>query len=235
MDHLHLGSVDSTNAYLKRNYEGLDNFFIVSADSQTQGKGRDSRVWDSEEKKNLLFSLLIKDSLYFDQYKAISLISAYSIVESLKEYRINDLAIKWPNDVYVQDEKICGILLEAISKEKMECLIIGVGLNVNQKHFNQYQRSATSLTNILNKEIEIDKLKNLVFEKIISNIKKLNNHNFYQEIQEYDYLKNKEAYAEIHNEKKLVKIIGINPDYSLKVKIDDSEINLQSGEISFHL
>lgn len=235
MNNLHLESVDSTNAYLKRNYESLDNFFIVSADSQTQGKGRDSRVWDSEEKKNLLFSLLIKDSLYFDQYKAISLISAYSIVESLKEYGINDLAIKWPNDVYVKDEKICGILLEAISKEKMECLIIGVGLNVNQKQFNQYQRSATSLTNILNKEIEIDKLKNLVFEKIISNIKKLNNHNFYQEIQEYDYLMNKEAYAEIHNEKKFVKIIGINPDYSLKVKIDNSEINLQSGEISFHL
>lgn len=233
MNKIHLSSVDSTNAYLKRNYKNLDNLTFVSSDKQTNGKGRNDRVWKSENGKNLLFSLLILSDELINKYKAISLITAVSISQVLEELGINDVSIKWPNDVYVKDRKICGILLEAITTNKMECLIVGVGLNVNQINFNEeYLINPTSIADILNKEIDLEELKDKVYQKILFN---LNNDDFYDYIHEHDYLKGKQAYALIDNEKELVDIVGINSNYSLKIKRNNSEIYIESGEISFHI
>ena len=236
MNTLHFESIDSTNTYLKNNYQYLDDLTFVSAGNQTQGKGRNNRTWYSEN-NNLLFSLLIKNDLYFDKTNDISIIAAYSILEVLRECNIEDVGIKWPNDVYVGDKKICGILLEAISKSNIECLIIGVGINVNQCVFDkEYIHEPTSMKLILNNDVDISKLKEKVYLKLIDNLDKLNNHyDFYQNICKYDYLKNKEVYALINNEKQLVKVKGINKDYTLCVNYNDSEINLNSGEISFHI
>lgn len=228
-------SIDSTNSYLKHNYQDLDNFTIIRAKKQTNGKGRENRTWYSDD-NNLLFSLLIKDKKYFDYYKPISIISAYSIVCVLSEYGINDLSIKWPNDVYIGDEKVCGILLESISKQELECLIIGVGINVNQSEFNEdYLTKPTSIKNVLNKDINPDELKNKVYDRLIENINRIDTYDFYNEISKYDYLKNKDVYAYIYNQKQLVKVLGINDDYSLKIRLNDEVLNIETGEISFHI
>ena len=134
MKELHFESVDSTNTYLKQNYNNLENFTFVSADNQTQGRGRNNRKWISSN-DSLLFSLLLKDKKYFDYVNTISILSAYSIVQVLQDYGINNLSIKWPNDVYVNDSKISGILLESISSTNIECLIVGIGINVYQREF----------------------------------------------------------------------------------------------------
>ena len=236
MNTLHFESIDSTNTYLKNNYQYLDDLTFVSAGNQTQGKGRNNRTWYSEN-NNLLFSLLIKNDLYFDKTNDISIIAAYSILEVLRECNIEDVGIKWPNDVYVGDKKICGILLEAISKSNIECLIIGVGINVNQLKFdNNYIHEATSMKKVLNKDVDLDALKEKIYLKFIDNLDKLiNGYDFYEDIIKYDYLQDKDAYALINNQKKLVKVKGINKDYTLCVIDDESEISLNSGEISFHI
>lgn len=237
MKTIHFESIDSTNTYLKQNYQSLDNMTFVSADYQTQGRGRLNRNWKSENGSNLLFSLLIKENELIEKFKSISVISAFSLIQVLEKYNINNLSIKWPNDVYINDSKVCGILLEAVTVEKIECLVIGIGLNVNQKAFEgEYVHSPTSIALELNKEIDIVKLKNEIFTQLEQNINSLKLKDvFYDSIVNYDYLKNKEVYAIIQNEKKLIKVIGINDDYSLKIKYDNKIEDIESGEISFHL
>lgn len=232
MKQIHFESIDSTNIYLKNNYKNLDNLTFISADEQTSGKGRSNRKWISEKGKNLMFSLLIKDEKLINNFKSLSISSAYTIIKVLEEYGLKDLSIKWPNDVYVKDKKICGILLESISIEKIEALIVGIGLNVNQKEFvGEYLIEPTSMYKELNKEIDLIKLENKIYKNLLENYNKNN----YREILEYDYLKGKQAKAYINNELKDISIIGINEDYSLKIKVDNIEKDIYAGEISFHL
>ena len=236
MINIHFEEIDSTNTYLKNNYQELDDLTFVSASKQTQGRGRNNRNWLSDN-KNLLFSILLKNKNYFNLTNSISIISAYTIVEVLKEYGINNLSIKWPNDVFVGDKKICGILLEAISSQNIECLIIGVGINVNQKEFiGEYIIEPTSMINELNKEIDIEILKDDIYKRFIDNLNKLlNGYDYYKDIVTYNYLKNKEVYALINGKTENVLVKDINRDYSLCVMIDNKEININSGEISFHI
>lgn len=234
MNKIHFESIDSTNTYLKNNYQNLEDMTFVSASLQTQGRGRNNRIWQADN-KNLLCSILLKDPKYFAYTNELSIISGYTVLQVLQEYGIDNLSIKWPNDVYADGKKICGILLEATSSESIECLIIGIGINVNQIEFAE-AFNATSMINELNKQINISELENKLYEKFIENLDKLMNHNdFYEEITKHDYLKGKQAYAIIDNQKTLVQIIGIDPDYSLKVIHNNELKNVNSGEISFNL
>lgn len=237
MNSIHFESIDSTNTYLKENYQTLDNFTFVSADVQTKGRGRNNRDWKSEKGDSLLFSLLIKEEALIDKYASLSIISAYSLLEVFKEYGLNNLSIKWPNDVYVSGKKILGILLEAVTIEKIECLIIGIGINVNQDKFiGEYNTTPTSLYLETHKTIDIDELKDKVYRQIEHNFNLVKQgHDFYDDIIKYDFLKDKDEYAIINNEKKKVKILGINKDYSLKIEVDNNIMNINSGEITFHV
>lgn len=237
MKKIHLSSVDSTNAYLKLNYKELDNYTFVSSDNQTNGRGRNNRQWKSENGKNLLFSLLILDKELIKHFKEISIISALTIVEILEEMDIKDVSIKWPNDVYVGTNKISGILLEAVTRDEVECLIVGVGINVNQKEFiGDYLTNPISILNIINREIDINGFKEVVYGRLIDNLESLlKGHDFYPYIYSHDYLKGKQAYASINNINELVQIHGINNDYSLKVSVNNKEKNIDFGEITFHI
>ena len=147
--YLHFDEIDSTNHYLMNSYQLLDNFTFVSTDYQSKGKGRNDRVWESIKGLNLMFSILIKDSKLINEFNALSLMSAVEVAQVLESYGIDNVSIKWPNDVLVNDKKICGILLEG---QLPEYVVIGIGLNVNQKEFpDNLRRPATSLVNELNK------------------------------------------------------------------------------------
>lgn len=234
---IHFDVIASTNTFLKDNYQNYQNFTFVSADEQTAGKGRENRRWSSEKGKNLLFSVLIKDKKLIEKYKTLSIICGYSVLEVLKEYGLNNISLKWPNDVYADDKKICGILLEAVSKQTVECLIVGIGINVNQKNFDkEYTVMPTSIRNQLNSCIDLEKFKTDIYSKLTHNFKLVaEDYDFYNQIKQYDYLKDKEVFALISNKKKLVKVLGINSDYSLGVIADNKKINLETGQISFSL
>ena len=234
MKTIHFETIDSTNTYLKENYEKLDNFTFVSADFQSAGRGRNNRNWKSEKGENLLFSLLIKDKTLIDKFSSLSVISAFSIIKALNlEY----LSIKWPNDIYYKDSKLCGILLEAVTRNEIECLIIGIGLNVNQREFvGEYKRTPTSLYQITNQTQDMRILKDKVFNQLYNDFMKVKEgYDFYNDIKEYDYLKDRKVYAEINNEVQQIKVVGIDFDYSLKVLKGNEAYNLSSGEVTFHL
>lgn len=237
MHHLHFETIDSTNTYLKDNYQSHEDMTFVSADHQTKGRGRSGRIWHDDEKKDLMFSLLLKDELLLDKFGSVSIVSAYTILEVLKEYSDKDITIKWPNDVYVDGKKICGILLEAVSDDRLKCLVVGIGVNLNSVEFNnEYLRTPTSLKLETGKDIDIEEFQSKVFDKLNDNLKKLKDgHDFYEEISKHDYLKNQEAYCLIKGNKEKIKIIGIDSDYSLKIIRNDEVTSISSGEISFHI
>ena len=230
--------IDSTNLYLKQNYQNEDNFTFVSALFQNKGKGRNVRKWQSTSGDNLLFSLLIKDKNILKNYQCLSMLTATAIFKVLKSLSIENVSIKWPNDVYVNDKKICGILLEGISYDnELKAIVIGVGLNVNENSFNKYELyDATSIRIELNKKNNINELKVKVYDCLINEINKLENNDYsYLDIaRKNNYLSNKEVYAQINNKKELVKVLDINEDNSLKILVNGKIENIFSGEITFH-
>ena len=172
-----------------------------------------------------------------EKFASLSVLSAYSVLKVLKSYVIEDLSIKWPNDVYVRDDKICGILLEAISREKMEALIRGIGINVNEEDFETgLLHEPTSMKKVLHEDIDIVSFKEKIYRRLNQTIEELKEGcDLYPEIEKYDYLKGKDVYCMIRNEKRKVTVIGIDADYSLKVLCDGKEISVSSDEITFHL
>ena len=232
---LDFDSIDSTSKYLKENYIALKDFTFVSSLYQTNGKGRMDRSWESNKGENLLFSLLIKKKTLLKLYSSISILSATVILSVLKEYNIDNVMIKWPNDVYIDDKKVCGILLESIStSENLECIVLGIGLNVNQKEF--IDSRATSMSLKLKKDINQKELKEKIYNRLMEELERLEEgkSNYLSTIRLNNYLKNKEVYAIIDNEKVLSKVIDINDDNSIKVESNNIIYNLLSDEITFH-
>lgn len=147
-DIIWLDSVDSTNDEAKRRISDLDNLSVLSTLSQTKGRGQGDHIWLSEPGSNLLFSIILKYSSSADAVQShllsvqahdqivISQITALSVVDLLAAHDI-EAKIKWPNDIYVGDKKICGILIEhSVCGKWITSSIIGIGLNVNQRNFD---------------------------------------------------------------------------------------------------
>ena len=145
-DIIWLKEVNSTNKYIKRHINELDNLSVVSTLSQTSGKGQGSHTWHSEPASNLLFSILIKEpGVKAADQKIISETTAHTLVELLGRHGINAW-VKPPNDIWVGDKKICGILIEhSLRGEHISWSIIGIGLNVNQVTFPEDLPNPTSM------------------------------------------------------------------------------------------
>ena len=239
MREYHFESIDSTSSYLKNNYKNFDNMTFVSSDFQTNGHGRYNRSWESKKKENLLFSILIKDKDLIDNYTSLSTSTAAVIYKVLNNLNVKNISIKWPNDVYVNDKKISGILLESISfSNKIEALVIGVGINVNSLSFSEeLNNKATSIYLELGNIISINEVKEKVYNELLMMFNNLKKDSCYylNIIRKNNYLKGKFVYANIENEKVLVEVMDINDDNSLKVKIGKVIHNLYSSEVTFTL
>lgn len=218
MNCLHFGEIDSTNKYLKDNFETLENFTFISADYQSGGKGRENRVWFSNKSENLLFSFLIKDESLLKKFNVLSIGTATLVARFLELKGLKNVSVKWPNDVYVNDKKICGILLEGNIKN---FLAIGVGLNVNQTWFDaDYRTKPTSMKIELKENINLEVLEVELFEFIFKHInQKFFNKKTFEFLNTHNYLLNKKVKAV----NTIGKVSGITKDFELL--IGDTAIN----------
>ena len=130
MNYIELDEVDSTNEYVKRNIDKLPDFSVVRCNHQTTGHGRNGHIWESQKGQDLLMSILIKEFKNPQDLYKLAQIASCSVVELLDRYGIEGKT-KWPNDIYVDDLKICGILVEALHQDESDAVVIGIGLNVN--------------------------------------------------------------------------------------------------------
>lgn len=153
----HIDETDSTNRWLQK--QGGSGNVVVVADYQTAGRGCGTNSWESERGKNLLFSMLIHPTdLPAKRQFHISMAVSLAICEALGQH-IGDLSIKWPNDIYWRNAKICGILIENRLQGQRICdSIIGVGLNVNQRQFHSNAPNPVSLWQISEHETDCGQL-----------------------------------------------------------------------------
>ncbi len=133
-----LDSVDSTNAYLRRNYPTPANSCAVMAMQQTAGRGQRGNVWCSDNGENILMSLLwLPHDIPPREIFSISEATALAVCDILWREAGIMAQIKWPNDIYIDNQKICGILIEnALGASYVTSSVIGIGLNVNQHNFD---------------------------------------------------------------------------------------------------
>jgi len=147
---IHLSSVDSTNLFandLLANGKPAEGT-VVKTDDQTRGRGQSGSSWQSEAGKNAALSVILYPTfLHPREQFYLSQIVSLSIWDALHDFLGDRVRIKWPNDIYVQDKKICGILIQnSISSDKILSSVIGIGLNINQKDFSKKLPNPTSLS-----------------------------------------------------------------------------------------
>ena len=231
--HVHFDEIDSTSAYLIRERNNYENFTFVSTDYQTRGKGREIRKWISSKGANLLFSFLLKDKELMHEFGSISLACAATIANYLISKGFKGIQIKWPNDVYMDGKKICGILLEGYINEY---IVVGIGLNINQEEFpDDLHHPATSLYLETNKRYEIETFRDELFECLYNDInsKNIQEKHYLNVINALDFLKGKDIVVEINGKLEKVKALGINEGNSLSVLFNGEKYSIISGEINF--
>lgn len=238
---IHVESVDSTNSYaseMLRQIELVEGSLIYSF-SQLNGRGQRGNSWESEPNKNVALSLVLYPKfLIIDKQFLLTKITSLAVADLMAEmlgnsYKIN---IKWPNDIYVNNQKIAGILIENTLKESsIQASIIGIGINVNQKTFNS--SNATSIVSISGKEFELISVLNRLCEFFEARYLQLKSNklesidNAYLErlyrLNEWANFSSKSAIFE-------GKIVGVSSGGKLKLEMRSSEVKgFDLKEITF--
>ncbi len=159
---IYIEETASTNNMLKELYHANNNlaeFTMVSAGYQTAGRGQQGNVWVSEKNKNIMCSILLKPTfLHARNQFALSEAVALSVATYLDSF-CDGAKVKWPNDIYYRDKKICGILIENILQSHcISASIVGIGINVNQTTFPPDAPNPVSLSQLTGQEHDLANL-----------------------------------------------------------------------------
>lgn len=225
----------STNDYLlkllkKKNYE---EGTMVHTNYQKNGRGQRNNEWLSENGKNLTFSFLLEPYVELSNQFFLHIITSISIFKTLLKINIKNISIKWPNDIYVNDKKIAGILIENLVYRKfIHKSVIGVGLNINQANFGSL--NATSIINETLKKHSLDQILKIFKSTFNKEYLKLNSNKIHEE---FDFYKKNligyqiEKKYEYNSDVIKGKIIDILSDGILVIQTKNSIMKLNFGDI----
>lgn len=225
-------TLDSTSTYLESRKDEKEGLVIV-ANNQTNGRGQNNNQWVSNH-GGLYFSFLLKPKLLMP---TLSIMTGLVIIKTLESFGINNLKLKWPNDILFNNSKISGILIESKIKSNVpEYVIIGCGINVNQEAFsNIHEYTPTSMKLITNTEYQTS----VVLEKFLSIFntyyqRYLSEQSdfFIEELQDIIYLKNQLIQIISYGDQIIEgKLTGINSDGGLILKTLNGDKIIYSGRI----
>lgn len=236
---INLPTVDSTNSFVRTMLQeegtgqvmsanSLPGFTLVVADDQTRGRGQQGNTWETEKGKNLTFSLLCHpDFILASRQWLLSQCMAVAIQQTLAQY-VTGVEVKWPNDIYVGDKKICGTLIECdLQGKRISNCIIGVGININQTVFRSDAPNPTSL--------QLQTGKDYDREEILSSLLNHFQH-FYALLQEghedtilqlyMQHLYRREGlhrYRDVRGEF-MAEIAGVEPTGHLRLRFEDGNV-----------
>lgn len=166
---IHIRETNSTNNYLKEllQTQNVDEGTVVWADFQSAGKGQRGNGWESEAGKNILFSIvLFPGFIKAGEQFILSQIVSLAVANCLQEYTAG-ISIKWPNDIYWNEKKICGILLEnTILEDNIGHSVAGIGININQENFRSDAPNPVSLKQITNRDYNLEEILKAVVDNI---------------------------------------------------------------------
>lgn len=238
-DIIKLETISSTNKYaidlLKS--DDLPEYTTFLTFNQTDGKGQKNNSWESEPHKNFTFSIVLHPLhlVAHDQF-IISQAVSLGIVDFLEKHAIS-AKIKWPNDIYVGNKKICGILIEnTLQGSSIKNSVIGIGLNINQSVFLSDAPNPTSVYLETEKNLELDKEIVVLIENIKVRYKQTRElHNTIKK----DYLRKLYRFGEVHtfldtNANKFEgRITGIGEGGRLEIESDNILKSFAFKEVEF--
>ena len=226
--------LDSTNDYLRRNHKSYEEFDVISARVQTHGKARRQNDWISMDGM-ALFSFFLKerDNWKIEDYLKLPLIAGLAVIKGLRKIENLEYKFKWTNDVYVENMKLCGILMEKTE----DVYITGIGINVNNTLPENLKSKAISLTQIKNKKYELDEvIKNIVseFQTLCENLENGFWKDILKEINQINYLKGKKIELKLGNE--VISGVAQNIDENGELEIliekpDDQKAEIRSFSV----
>ncbi len=228
-----LSAIDSTNSYLKEliTKQTVENFTVVLAENQTNGRGQRGANWEAESGKNLTFSILTKDILLsFEEVFNLNVVVAVSLFQTFSNLKIPNLSIKWANDILADKKKVCGILIENQFKSNSEILsVIGIGINVNQENFENLPQ-ASSLKKISGQEWNKDEVLLTFLNQFQNNINLYKNEGakyFWEVYHENLFKKNMPmAFENAQNDKFMGIIKQVLPNGLLQIQLEDDSLQL---------
>ena len=219
----------STNTYLSRLAATLPGGTVIYTPSQTAGRGQKGNSWESEDGKNLTFSMLLKrppvkarDQFYLSEAAALA------VVEALTAEAGDGFTVKWPNDVYWHDKKICGMLIESsLDGSDIVTSIVGIGINVNQERFLSDAPNPVSLKGITGHEHDLMTLLKRVCSRIEQLVESLGDDAARQQLHRqymaalYRNDGQQHPYEDATGHRFMASVAGIAPDGTLTLRHDD--------------
>lgn len=240
---IHFDELDSTNSYAKKIADTLEGEgHVIITEKQLNGRGRLGRQWVSQNSNGIWMSIILRPRLSIFQVSKITQVVAAAVNLAFTNLDINT-QIKWPNDLIINDKKVCGILTELNSEiNTINYVVVGIGINVNnniEDFPEELKGIATSVKIETSKGLE----RNILVAEILNNFEKLylelNNGNFDKSLyicRKNSYVMGKEISLIKNQEVKKATAIDINQDGELVVKYENGEIdNIISGEISVRI
>jgi BirA family biotin operon repressor/biotin-[acetyl-CoA-carboxylase] ligase len=156
---IHLNKVSSTQSYIIEQDKDskMQEFTVFCTFNQTSGRGQGEHKWESEEGKNISFSFLVRPKFILPSEQfLLTQIASLSVADMLKKYIKEEVYVKWPNDIYVKNNKICGMLVQnKVIGNEFVGAYFGIGINVNQRKFF-FAPNPTSMSIETNKEYDLD-------------------------------------------------------------------------------
>jgi BirA family biotin operon repressor/biotin-[acetyl-CoA-carboxylase] ligase len=231
----HFKEIDSTNDYasflLSNNKP--DEGTVITADSQTKGRGQYGRKWLSDSAENLLMSVILYPLIKADEQFELNIMVSLAVKEAIEKAIGEEIKVKWPNDLYHNREKIAGILIQNfISGQNITTSIIGIGVNVNQIKFASEAENATSLAKITQSKINLQDFKSILYSCLDKYYNLLKNNNIPRGLYVNNLMRLHQPSLYVVGEREISGIIkGIDKMGQLVVSIDNKEQAFQMGEI----
>lgn len=236
---IRLTSCGSTNEHAKmlKTEKKIADKTAILTDFQENGKGQGKNKWHSEDKKNLLCSVYCETDLKVEKHFMLNMASSLSIVETLQGFGVQ-AKIKWPNDIYIGDNKVAGILIEnSLVQDTISNTIIGTGININQQKFPEWLPNPGSLSLATGINYDVEKIFQLYIKSIDKYLNMLMSKPdtvLFDQYLNYMYHHNIWASYQVENSNFRGKILGVEPDGKLIMETENGQIlHFYHGDIKF--
>lgn len=230
--------IDSTNNYIKENWEKRPDLTVVTAEMQTAGRGRTGKSFCSPKGTGAYFSLLLKNNISAEISKKLTVMAAVAVLDELKTVTQRDVKIKWVNDIYIDGKKVCGILTEgAVNPEKnvWNYAVIGIGINLKEPENGFPKEISDIVTTVFERNCNETQKKNLI-GGIVCRIYRMvqgEDLGYIDRYRENSYLDGRKINIIRENSSESATAIHIDENCNLVVKKDNGEIEtLFSGDVS---
>lgn len=237
---LEYDSLDSTNTFTQNlvSKSNPTEGTVVITGHQTAGKGQYGRDWESKPHQNITLSIVLKPNFLriSDQFY-LNIITSLAVANTLEYYIKSHANIKWPNDIYIGDNKTCGILIQNnISSQQIMSSIVGIGLNVNQDSFHPDIPNPTSIKLSTGMQHDIAEIRETIFGEFENAYLKLKDEMYIELMEAYQsrvYKLGKLSNFKIEERVIQGRIHAINAKGQLVIEIDGKLENFSKTEIQY--